>query len=272
MQILMVFILLMQNLYVILSNSKGSTVAPPTTVQSSVLLAVGNTPSMPRLKQLAQTITGSHSRTLGLNNTVFGRVKQVRLSSILQHSLHGGDGSDTSVSPSPAPLPYPHPHPHHHHHHHYHHHHSHDVQLAPAVAPAPAPTIEKTTPPPWKVAPPPQKSNEAKHPACQNGNRRRVPGKAKKQSHLTPAIAPYISPHYSAPSEPHVNSLSTAPVSSSIPLSSPLPNVVFAHVQPPSSLNPYEGYSDKRPSVSPSPFPSSASAGFHPSDGHFHSS
>ncbi|PRQ45720.1 hypothetical protein RchiOBHm_Chr3g0494681 [Rosa chinensis] len=96
-----------ENLYVSLSNSKGSTVAAPTTVQSSVLLTVGNTPSMQRLKQLAQTITHSHSRNLGLNNTVFGRVKQVRLSSILQHSLNGGDG--TAWSPSPAPLPHPHP-------------------------------------------------------------------------------------------------------------------------------------------------------------------
>ncbi|XWS65281.1 hypothetical protein CRYUN_Cryun05aG0080000 [Craigia yunnanensis] len=86
-----------ENLYIRLSNSKGSTVAPPTIVQSSVLLAVGNTP-MPRLKQLAQTITGSHSRNLGLNNSVFGRVKQVRLSSILQHSLHG------DYSPAPERI------------------------------------------------------------------------------------------------------------------------------------------------------------------------
>ncbi|XP_038701368.1 uncharacterized protein LOC119998188 [Tripterygium wilfordii] len=262
-----------ENLYVSLSNSRGSTVAPPTTVQSSVLLAVGNTPSMPRLKQLARTITNSHSRNLGLNNTVFGRVKQVRLSSILQHSLHGGDGSGTgtSVSPSPAPLPYPQPqsHPHHHnHHHHHHHHHPHDVQLAPAIAPAPA--TEKTTPPrkvapaPEKISPAPLISNEAKPPGCRNGIQKRVPGKTKKQSHLTPAAAPYISPHYSSPApEPRVNSLPPAPVSSSIPPSSPLPNVVYAHVQPPSSRNPYEGYPGRRPSLPPSPLPSSSSADFH---------
>lgn len=106
-----------ENLYIILSNSKGSTVAPPTIVQSKVLLAVGNPPSTPRLKQLAQTITGSHSKNLGLNHTVFGKVKQVRLSSILQHSLHGGDGSSNSPAPSPHPV-----HSNHHHHHHHHHH------------------------------------------------------------------------------------------------------------------------------------------------------
>ncbi|KAI9160358.1 hypothetical protein LWI28_007418 [Acer negundo] len=66
-----------ENLYMKLSNSKGSTVAPPTLVQSFVLFAVENTCSMPR-------------------------VKQIRLSSILQHSLHGGDVSVPSGSPSPA--------------------------------------------------------------------------------------------------------------------------------------------------------------------------
>ncbi|KAI5381570.1 hypothetical protein KIW84_UN0625 [Lathyrus oleraceus] len=51
-------------------------------------------------RQLAQTIMGPHN--LGLNNTEFGRVKQVRLSTILQHSLNG---SDTGSARSPAPAP-----------------------------------------------------------------------------------------------------------------------------------------------------------------------
>ncbi|KAL0428426.1 UNVERIFIED_CONTAM: hypothetical protein Slati_3017400 [Sesamum latifolium] len=92
-----------ENLYIRLTNLKGSTIAPPTTVQSQVLLRVGINPSKSRLKQLAQTITGSHTKNLGLDNTVFGRVKQVSLSSILQHSL-GSDGSSPSPSPSPSPM------------------------------------------------------------------------------------------------------------------------------------------------------------------------
>jgi hypothetical protein len=52
---------------------------------------------------LAQTITNSSSTSgnLGLNHTVFGKVKQISLSSYLKHSLHSRDGSD---APSPAPM------------------------------------------------------------------------------------------------------------------------------------------------------------------------
>lgn len=60
-------------------EKKGSTVSPQTSAESSVLLAVGNPPLLPRLKQLSQTITGSHSRNLSLNNTVFGRVMLLKL-------------------------------------------------------------------------------------------------------------------------------------------------------------------------------------------------
>ncbi|KAG2318050.1 hypothetical protein Bca52824_021172 [Brassica carinata] len=60
-----------ENLYVTLSNSEGSTVSPPTTVHSSVLLRVGTSNPSPRLKQLTDTITGSRSKNLGLNNTIF---------------------------------------------------------------------------------------------------------------------------------------------------------------------------------------------------------
>ncbi|KAB5551644.1 hypothetical protein DKX38_008955 [Salix brachista] len=159
-----------KNLYINLWNSQGSTVAPPTTVLSSVILVIGNTP---RLKQLAQTIRG-HSKNLGLNNTVFGKVKQVRLSSILQHSLHGGNG--------------------------------------------------------------------------------------RKGSHLAPSNAPSSS-HFSATSPQPDNgppSVSPTPsqISQTIPVSSPLPNVVFAHAQPPSGGKPKE-HSDTMLPVSPSPAPSS---------------
>ncbi|CAL4939368.1 unnamed protein product [Urochloa decumbens] len=150
-------------LYVTLTNLYGSTVSPPTTVQTSVLLAVGadnKPPSLQRLKQLAQTLKNSSSGNLGLNHTVFGRVKQISLSSYLQHSLNN---TGNAHSPTPAPQSYNQPpsinqdhshdhHQHHHHHHHHHHiHHQHDhhndhshqslQHLAPAPAPAPVHSV-----------------------------------------------------------------------------------------------------------------------------------
>uniref|UniRef100_A0A1D1ZAE7 DUF7036 domain-containing protein n=1 Tax=Anthurium amnicola TaxID=1678845 RepID=A0A1D1ZAE7_9ARAE len=100
-----------ENLYVSLTNLRGSTVTPPTIIQTSILLSVGNRPpSQLRLKELAQAITPA--RNLGLNNTVFGIVKQIRLSSFLNHSINGAG------APSSAPEPHP-SHPSHHHHHHH---------------------------------------------------------------------------------------------------------------------------------------------------------
>lgn len=232
----------MQNLYVKLTNQMGSTVDPPTIVQSSVLLAVGNTSSQPRLKQLAKTITGSHSRNLGLNNTVFGRVKQVHLSSILQHSLHGGDGTATSWSPSPAPVPQPHSHhAHHPHHHHPHHHHPHHggVHLAPSSAPAPEKSFAPSAPP--------------KRSGCQNGN------KGIGRSHFGPAAAPVAAPPEYSAASPNVHVVPPPPVYHQIPASSPLPNVAFSKAQPPS-----KGVSDEKPTdVTPSPSPLSSSCELH---------
>ncbi|XP_007028204.2 PREDICTED: uncharacterized protein LOC18598570 [Theobroma cacao] len=260
-----------ENLYISLSNSKGSTVAPPTTVQSSVLLAVGNTPSMPRLKQLAQTITGSHSRNLGLNNNMFGRVKQVRLSSILQHSLHGGDGSSNSWSPSPAPLPHPHRSHHHHRHHHHHHHHHHSDVLAPAVSPATstekgAAAPEDYSPAPERISPATPWSYKANPPGCQHRNKR-IKGKTGQESNIAPVVAPKISPTRSA-APPHVHPSALAPkpkprpISHLVPTSSPLPNVAFAHVEAPSKSKSNKENPDRTPSVSPSPIASLSSTGF----------
>ncbi|KAI3910514.1 hypothetical protein MKW98_027796 [Papaver atlanticum] len=234
-----------ENVYVSLTNLYGSTLYPPTTVQASVLLTVGNLPPpLPRLKQLAQTITGSHARNLGLNNTVFGKVKQVSLSSVLQHSL---DSSGGSGSPSPSPAPLPRTTGHHHHHHHHHHQHAqppeqrhhphphHGFPVVPVLAP---------------------ESNQAKPPSgCQNG-----PIRKNKQVHLTPTISP--SYHASAPS-PHVHP--PAPASHSRPTFSPLPAVVRAPAYPPSDNKPYvEPHPpDLMPEFSPSPSP--FSAGFLPS-------
>ncbi|KAJ7972057.1 Hydroxyproline-rich glycoprotein family protein [Quillaja saponaria] len=198
-----------ENLYVILSNYKGSTVNAPTIVQSSVLLAIGNTLSMQqRLKQLAQTITGSHSRNLGLNNTVFG----------------------PAVSPGPMPL-----------------------TLRGATPP------EDGSPAAAKSAPAPRKSYQAQPPNCQYGHRSRSKEKARKEPQLTPTVAPYSDPQvpqYPAAS-PQRQVDPPAHASYSIPASSPLPNVVFAHVDPPSKSEPVAGHSDRR-FLGPSPSPSSA--------------
>ncbi|KAE8681909.1 nascent polypeptide-associated complex subunit alpha-like protein-like isoform 2 [Hibiscus syriacus] len=251
-----------ENLYIILSNSKGSTAAPPTTVQSSVLLAVGNNPSIPRLKQLAQTITGSHSRNLGLNNTVFGRVKEVRLSSIPKHSVHGGDGSSNSSSPSPAPSPHPLRNNHHHHRHHHHHHHHHGDDLAPAVPPATsakkgaASAPEVYSPAPETISPASQLSNKANPPGFHHRNKRSK-GKTREESNVAPVATPKISPHHSpVPPNGHPSApapkLKLRPVSYLTPTSSPLPNVAFGHVKPSSKSEPNKEVPDRTPSVPPS--------------------
>ncbi|XP_014623056.1 uncharacterized protein LOC114391384 isoform X1 [Glycine soja] len=233
-----------ENLYVILSNSEGSTVVAPTVVQSSVLLAVGIPPSKERLKQLAQTIMGHHSWNLGLNNTQFGRAKQVRLSSILQHSLHGSGGSG---SPSPSPLPYPHHHYHHHHHHQSHHHNTH---VFPETSPAPTPTTgEGATlhnfgaPAPARSVPAPGRSSYAQPPNC-------------RFAHVTPAAPPTTAPHYPVAS-PWVGPPAHG-FDSSVPALSPLPNVAFAHAEPPPKN---EAAAEHLNSHFHGPSPSSSSAG-----------
>ncbi|KFK34903.1 hypothetical protein AALP_AA5G208600 [Arabis alpina] len=233
-----------ENLYITLSNSKGSTVAPPTIVHSSVLLTFG---SSSRLKQLAQTITSSHSKNLGLNHTVFGKVKQVSLSSILPHS----PAASTS-SPSPSPQPETHQHHHHSNHHHQHHHHH---ELAPepspptkgfapatkSIAPAPAPTKHSPLPP--------------RKPPCPYEKRK--PKGNNALNHHT-ASSPTPAPHRSQSHAPAPNP--TPPRHHAIPVSSPLPHVVFAHIPPPSKSSP-EAQPTGEKTPSPSPTPSSASIG-----------
>ncbi|KAI3446544.1 hypothetical protein Pfo_029516 [Paulownia fortunei] len=239
-----------ENLYIRLTNLKGSTVAPPTTVQSQVLLAVGINPSKSRLKQLAQTITGSHTKNLGLNNTVFGRVKQVRLSSILQHSL-GSDGSSPSPSPSPSPMSKFHRH-----------HHHHDVSLSPSLSPSPSvvsggSVVGKGSPISAPVpAPAPGKNKAAEPPACHFGHNNRFPWKPKKHSHMAPSVPPVYAPH-AAPSQPKQTDHLT-PELTPVPAESPLHNVAYAHSQAPSQGEYHARPPDVMPLLSPSPSPSSA--------------
>ncbi|KAI3421599.1 uncharacterized protein J3R85_012106 [Psidium guajava] len=272
-----------ENLYISLSNMRGSTVDPPTIVQSSVLLAIGNMP-IPRLKQLAQTITGSHSKNLGLNNTIFGRVKQVRLSSILQHSLNGSDGGGPSFSPSPSPLPEPHHahhhhhhhhHQHHHHHHHSHHHHFHNEHQPPMISPAPAshgsahspravsPAHRKISPVHSKssLSPAPEPSYEARPPGCSFGYKGKSSGNIGKQSHIAPVPAEVWAPRHSVVS-PSPQAHQVASHLHVVPVSSPLPHAVYTHVQPPSTT---ESHTDNPVQMSSvAPLPNSSSAGLLP--------
>lgn len=222
----------MQILYVTLTNLYGSTVAPPTVVQASVLLAVGadnKPPSLQRLKQLAQTLRNSSSGNLGLNHTVFGRVKHISLSSYLQHSLNN---SGNAHSPSPAPQPNnqspsvhqdnnsDHGHHHHHHHVHHRHHHryDHSHQSLQHLSPAPAP-LHSTT-----------------FPSC--GTCKRKKEHSTPKHHSSPfrgprPVVPTASPNSYEASGPYVHPPSFHP---RIP-SSALPNVVF-HAMPPGMRNP----------------------------------
>ncbi|PKA53173.1 hypothetical protein AXF42_Ash009903 [Apostasia shenzhenica] len=214
-------------LFVRLSNIDGSTVAPPTIVQTFILLAVGkNQPSVPRLKQLAQNIRNSSAGNLGLNHTVFGRVKQISLSSFLQHSLSSGVGS--SLSPSPAPQPSAASHHNHLSHHHHSGHHSNE-HLAPAPASTPKPRFAHQAPPPTD---------------CRFSFSRHL----KRMPRIVPAAAPLtkhhlsIHPNEAAPSlSPHLHPISH------------MPAVIFAHASPPSGHVEDIKPPDKAPSISPSP-------------------
>ncbi|KAK4769416.1 hypothetical protein SAY86_027566 [Trapa natans] len=87
-----------ENVCVVVTNAKGSTLASSVTVQATVVSDMGNL--LPeRMKELAETIKVSSSN-LGLDNSQFGKVKSVMLSSYLNRTI-----ADISPSPSPAPSP-----------------------------------------------------------------------------------------------------------------------------------------------------------------------
>ncbi|KAL7002000.1 hypothetical protein U1Q18_003148 [Sarracenia purpurea var. burkii] len=88
-----------ENVYVQVTNRNGSTIDPPVTVQAAVMSELGSLLPQ-RLKQLAQTISGSPANNLGLNDSIFGKVKEVSLSSYLNLTIHA-----TSPTSTPAPAP-----------------------------------------------------------------------------------------------------------------------------------------------------------------------
>ncbi|KAE8721770.1 E3 ubiquitin-protein ligase RING1-like [Hibiscus syriacus] len=91
-----------ENLFVQLTNQNGSTMSSPVIVQASVMSDNYGNLLPQRLKQLAQIITHSPAKNLGLNNSVFGKVKSISLSSCLKGTLHA-----TPPTPSPALAPGP---------------------------------------------------------------------------------------------------------------------------------------------------------------------
>ncbi|KAK6156923.1 hypothetical protein DH2020_011171 [Rehmannia glutinosa] len=96
--------------YIQVTNNHGSTKDPPVIVEASVASDVG-TILPERLIQLAQIITGSPSaENLGLDHSVFGKVKEISLSSFLNHSLYAQAPAPTPTpTPSPSPSPSPSP-------------------------------------------------------------------------------------------------------------------------------------------------------------------
>ncbi|RCV08515.1 hypothetical protein SETIT_1G332900v2 [Setaria italica] len=92
-----------EELFVKLTNTNGSTVAAPVTVQVSIAPIDRSNFLQPyRLKQLAQIITEWSSRNLGLNTLIFGRIRDLKLSPLLEAFI-------PSCAPSLPPMPTPFP-------------------------------------------------------------------------------------------------------------------------------------------------------------------
>ncbi|KAL3538561.1 hypothetical protein ACH5RR_001927 [Cinchona calisaya] len=89
--------------YIQVTNNNGSTRDPPITVEASVTSNLGILLPQ-RMRQLAELLTGPSAKNLGLDAYVFGKVKEVSLSSSLKRSLHA---LQPSPSPSPSPSPAP---------------------------------------------------------------------------------------------------------------------------------------------------------------------
>lgn len=94
-----------ENLFVRLTNLQGSTVDPPIIVETFIVPVVGKglTLTPPRLRQLAHEITPA--RNLGLNHTLFGKVKQIQLSSYLRYPSTPPAYHVPSPAPDPAASP-----------------------------------------------------------------------------------------------------------------------------------------------------------------------
>ncbi|KAJ7556650.1 hypothetical protein O6H91_05G091600 [Diphasiastrum complanatum] len=150
-----------ENLITRLTNLDGSTSQPPVIVQTSVFQAVGHHLPTQRLKQLALHVTRHLSKNLGLNHTMFGRVRDVDLSPYLKHLLE-------PYKDSPTPAPSPGYHGHHHLRNSHHHHKGRSGTGAFAPAPHssyPSPKGSPLSFVPHQQAPTPAPFSESPHPA-----------------------------------------------------------------------------------------------------------
>ncbi|CAN6584478.1 unnamed protein product [Malus baccata var. baccata] len=101
-----------ENLYLQITNTMGSTTAAPVVVQASLMSEFGGFGPQ-RLRQLAQIITGSPTKNLGLDNSVFGKVKSISLSSYLKVYAPAPSPDIHHLSSAPSEVPaHPHPCPH----------------------------------------------------------------------------------------------------------------------------------------------------------------
>ncbi|KAH6787655.1 hypothetical protein C2S52_007207 [Perilla frutescens var. hirtella] len=197
--------------YIQVTNKHGSTKDAPIMVEA---LVASNIPIQPeRLRQLAQIITGSPPiENLGLDHSVFGKVKEISLSSFLTHSLH-------APAPTPTPTPSPSPSP--------------EKgcgtrpSMLPSYSPAFSPNLHNAPPPPcptcYASEPSPSPQN-APHPSLPPNSDSPTPlaaqGSQRCGSDDSPSPSPTSRPDQISPNlSPH--SIQQSPVAVSTPQISP---------------------------------------------------
>ncbi|XP_037441749.1 inverted formin-2-like [Triticum dicoccoides] len=254
-----------ERIYLQFRNEIGSSVEAPATIEASVL--DGTSILLPyRLKQLAELIKEPDARNLGLNHSVFGKVKGVQLSSYLQHSI-----SDLSPSPAPSPSPYPSPSP------------SPSTSVPPSLSPSgsvPYLTPPTSSPSPRASPPlpnhppcfpcsdcnpfPPAGRPMLKPPCFGSGPKlppfvhspqpSAVPSPPVHKPYLPPAFPPIpgrVDPPHPLPSPNHVPNAVPGPTYQMMPIPSP-PVPHFLHPIPPRKKR--SGTTTKSPPIAPSPY------------------
>ncbi|CAH2038332.1 unnamed protein product [Thlaspi arvense] len=91
-----------EKIHVLLSNEEGSTISPPVTVEASVFSSMTIMENHPkkRSESLAQVIQTSRASNLGLDNSVFGKVKSITYSTYVE-----GKTLESASVLAPAPSP-----------------------------------------------------------------------------------------------------------------------------------------------------------------------
>lgn len=245
-----------ERIYLQFRNEIGSSVEAPATIEASVL--DGSSILLPyRLKQLAQLIKEPDAGNLGLNHSVFGKVKGVQLSSYLQHSI-----SDLSPTPSPSPSPSSSPSP--------------SASLPPSLSPSggvPYPASPTSSLPPRALPPsanrhpcfgcshcnrfPPAGSSMVKPPCFGRDPKpppSAIPPPPVHEPHIPPAFPPipgHVDPPRPLPSPNNVPNVAPGPTYQMMPIRAPsVPN--FRHPMPPQKKR--SSRTTKSPPIAPSPY------------------